>query len=285
MNKNYFNLSYGKKHTEETKQKLSKIRKEYLKNNPDKHPWKNNSKFKSVPCEKFKEKLRLENISFVEEYQPLIPENYYSIDIAFPDKKIGIEINGNQHYNSDKSLKPYYQQKHDKLVNNGWKIFEYHYSIVYCEKTLNEIVDTLKNDYNLDDVDYSFYLIKKRENSCLLCGKNIVKTAKHCVNCFNKFVHKHNKKRGSNKNKRKIKTSNNPEIVSKKERILKFEVSKEELQELVKTYPFTTIGKKFNVSDNSIRKRCKKFGIEIPKREPGYWAKKYAEDSKNQNTN
>lgn len=52
----------------------------------------------------------------------------------------------------------------------------------------------------------------------------------------------------------------------------KYTISKEELQLLVDTKPFTTIGKMFGVSDNAIRKRCKTLGVVIPKREPGYWA-------------
>jgi len=43
----------------------------------------------------------------------------------------------------------------------------------------------------------------------------------------------------------------------------KFEVTKEELETLVKNKPFTQIGKLFNVSDNAIRKRCKVLGIQI----------------------
>ena len=35
----------NRKHTVESKQKISEIRKTWLKNNPDKHPWKNNEKF------------------------------------------------------------------------------------------------------------------------------------------------------------------------------------------------------------------------------------------------
>ncbi len=54
-----------------------------------------------------------------------------------------------------------------------------------------------------------------------------------------------------------------------------FVVTKSELEQLIKEYPYETIGKMFNVSGNSIRKRCKKFGIKLePKR--GYWAKKRA---------
>lgn len=45
----------------------------------------------------------------------------------------------------------------------------------------------------------------------------------------------------------------------------KFAATKEELEELVKKYPMTTVGKKFGVSDNAIRKRCKKLDIKWPR--------------------
>ena len=84
------------KHTQDTKNKLSILRKKYLKENPDKHPWKKHNKFKSIPCEKLKIFLKENNISYVEEYSNF--DRYFSIDIAFPNEKIGLEINGNQHY-------------------------------------------------------------------------------------------------------------------------------------------------------------------------------------------
>jgi len=59
-----------------------------------------------------------------------------------------------------------------------------------------------------------------------------------------------------------------------KNNVLRFTVSKEELEKLVSEKPFTQIGKQFGVSDNAVRKRCKKLGIEIPKNGAGYWAKK-----------
>lgn len=52
----------------------------------------------------------------------------------------------------------------------------------------------------------------------------------------------------------------------------RFEVTKEELQSLIETKPFTHIGKMFGVSDNAVKKRCIKLGIEIPSR-LGYWTK------------
>jgi hypothetical protein len=39
----------------------------------------------------------------------------------------------------------------------------------------------------------------------------------------------------------------------------KFEISKEELEKLIKEKPFTQIGKMFGVTDNAIRKKCKKY--------------------------
>lgn len=58
-----------------------------------------------------------------------------------------------------------------------------------------------------------------------------------------------------------------------KNRKRKFEVSKEELETLIKENPMTTIGKMFGVSDNAVKKRCEKLGIEL-KPARGRWTKK-----------
>lgn len=51
-----------------------------------------------------------------------------------------------------------------------------------------------------------------------------------------------------------------------------FDVTKEELSELVWKMPTLKVAKLFGVSDAAISKRCKKFGIIKPGR--GYWTKK-----------
>jgi 5-methylcytosine-specific restriction endonuclease McrA len=56
-------------------------------------------------------------------------------------------------------------------------------------------------------------------------------------------------------------------------------LTKEQLQELVNTTPFTTIGKMFGVTDNAVRKWCKTLKVNVPKRNPGHWAKLYANKS------
>ena len=87
------------------------------------------------------------------------------------------------------------------------------------------------------------------KNLCLICGQEFESAyikAKCCSNqCKNKYT----------------------------ERERKFNPSKEELEKLVNTIPMTQIGKKYGVTDNSIRKRCKQIGIVVPKFGAGYWAK------------
>ena len=105
----------GKHHNEKTKLKISKSRSEYLINHPDEHPWKRNTKFKSVPCEKFKNDLRKLGYAFEEEYTDSSWTHNYSIDIAFPEKKIGIEINGQQHYDKNGNLNEYNRNRQSYL--------------------------------------------------------------------------------------------------------------------------------------------------------------------------
>ena len=51
----------------------------------------------------------------------------------------------------------------------------------------------------------------------------------------------------------------------------KFDITPEELSKLVWEMPTTNIAEMYNVSDNAIAKRCKKYNIEKPPR--GYWMK------------
>ncbi len=133
----------NKSHSEKTKKLLSQKRKKYLLENPDKHPWKKNSKFTSEPCEFLKDKLTNMGIKFEEEYQP-IKTRFFSLDIAFPDQKIGLEINGHQHYNKDGTLRSYYQERHDLIRKEGWNLIEIPYNQVYNEEIMRKIIQMVK---------------------------------------------------------------------------------------------------------------------------------------------
>jgi len=144
-----------RKRTVEQSLKQSKSLREYWKNNPDKHPWKKSSKFKSVPCDFLKQKLTANGIQFIEEWQPLENRNF-SIDIAFPDIKLGIEVNGNQHYDSYSKLKPYYQTRHNLIEQAGWTLIELHYVSCYDNEILEKIL------INKEQPDYTKYFLEKK---------------------------------------------------------------------------------------------------------------------------
>lgn len=150
--------STGKKHTQETKDNLSIIRTKFLQDNPDKHPWKKSTKFISGPCERLKNYLTLNNKQFVAEWTPL-EGRMYSIDIAFPDIKFGIEVNGNQHYNKDGSLKPYYQERHDLITQSGWTLIQLHYTQCYNDL----LIDSILIDYKQPDYTEYFIVNEQRK--------------------------------------------------------------------------------------------------------------------------
>ena len=67
-------------------------------------------------------------------------------------------------------------------------------------------------------------------NLCQSCGIPISKTATHCIKCSNQL------------------RQNNI-------------IEREELKILIRSMPFVSIGKKYNVSDNAIRKWCDKYNL------------------------
>lgn len=166
--KRFCNSLCASKHimNDELRQKMSIARKKYLKENPEKHPWKKNEKFKSIPCERLKSVLEKEGIEFISEFQPLLNEGkFYTIDIVIPKLKTGIEINGEQHYNRDKTLKKYYQERHNEIVNSGWNLLEYHYSFCYKEEEINKLIHSLKNDIEISTYEFELasFLKKPKE--------------------------------------------------------------------------------------------------------------------------
>lgn len=175
------------KHTDKSKEKISKGRKKYLNENPDSHPWKRKDKNISIPCEYLKNILLNNKIVFVEEFRP--SKRLYRIDIAFPDKKLGIEVNGNQHYNKDGSLKDYYKDRNLFIKDLGWELLEIHYSLVYNDKIVNIINEFLKSKNIIYDFNYEEYLIEKLKKSekikCFDCDKSVSRNSIRCRSCNN----------------------------------------------------------------------------------------------------
>jgi very-short-patch-repair endonuclease len=99
---------------------------------------------KSIPCETFKRILLENGFVFDEEFKPLA-NRLFRIDIAFTTNKIGIEINGNQHYSAIGILSEYYQTRHNMIENAGWKLYELHYSQCFNETFISSFLKELEN--------------------------------------------------------------------------------------------------------------------------------------------
>ena len=126
--------------TDEERAIHSEKRKKFLLANPDRHVWRNKHKHISAPCENVKKYLIKKNINFVEEFR-VLENRRFRVDIAFPHIKVGIEINGNQHYEIDGTLKPSYQERHDLIEASGWKLHEIHFSQCFHEEAIEKFLN------------------------------------------------------------------------------------------------------------------------------------------------
>jgi very-short-patch-repair endonuclease len=257
----------GWKHTKETKDKISKSRKKWLSENKDKHPWKRSDKFTSVPCEHLKKILSDNGISFLSEIQPLT-NRYFSIDIALVDRGIGIEVNGNQHYNRDKTLKKYYRDRKYLIENAGWEIIEIHYTKVFDSNFISDLIkyiDGIDCNINLD-----FEMRIRKESTCIDCGEENSRYSKRCITCHNVSRRTDNYYNKKKKRKRKVKEKSycncgNEKTNSSEMCFVCYGLSqrkverptKETLIREVNNLGYCAVGRKYGVSDNAIRKWIK----------------------------
>lgn len=176
----------------------------------------------------------------------------------------------------------FYIKQFNSLVPNGYNIEEKQensscYFVKYSKETFLQIVEDLISSsqsiqdiakkYNLDvsfiyrlnrgeshhleDLTYPLRKVKdfsKQVYYCEDCGKEITKGARRCHACASVAQQKCERP------------------------------SREELKEMIRKIPFTKIGEKYSVSDNSVRKWCKNFGlpfkrIEIKKYSDEEWQK------------
>ena len=109
----------GRKHSDETKQKLSDLRKAYLNDNPDQVPYLLNhkSKGRSYPEQYWKEILDNNGLIYSEQYRI----KRYNIDFAFVDQKIALEIDGEQHY-VDERIVAHDLKRTMFLEEHGWRV-------------------------------------------------------------------------------------------------------------------------------------------------------------------
>lgn len=236
-NKNYYKNN-TKILTEEHKQKISESRIKYLKNNPDKVPYLLNhyTNGASYP-EKYFDDILSKYIKYEKYYQIGI----YQLDIAIVNKKIGIEIDGDQHYldkkivESDKRKNKYLKEQNWDLIRIKWSDYK-KLQKEDKEKYINDLVNYINGLINIKPE------FEIKNNICVDCGKIISKHAKRCIKCNNQS--------------RKLKCERKVEIDVRKRKV-ENRPNKEQLLIDINMLGYCGTGRKYGVSDNSIRKWLK----------------------------
>lgn len=109
----------GKHMSEEIKQKVSASMKKFFKEHPDRVPYVlNHSSKESYPEKYFRELLTNGNITGWKRNFHLIG---YFLDFGFKDKKIDLEIDGEQHY-TDKGMVEHDIIRNKSILEEGWKV-------------------------------------------------------------------------------------------------------------------------------------------------------------------
>lgn len=218
-------INKGKKLSEETKNKISKSRKDFLLKNPDKVPYLlNHSRNESYPEKYFWEIFEKKNIGIVKSYRI----GLYELDFSIPNKKINIEIDGDQHYYDQKILESDIR-RNKYLEDLGWNIIRIRWSDY--QKMYNKSKEEYINEifYYINELILkkpTIEITNKIKNKCK-CGEEINKRASKCKKCYQS-------------SQRRVERPNLETILND-----------------IKELGYKGTGKKYGVSDNAIRKWLK----------------------------
>ena len=135
-------VKHPRKHTKETKKKISKIRRKYLESHPEKVPYRLNhyTQGSSYPERYFRRVFKNEGLDFTEQYQISL----YQLDFADVERKIDIEIDGDQHY-LDMRIAEGDKRRNAFLQSQGWTVYRIRWSdykkmsLLDRKKVVNEI--------------------------------------------------------------------------------------------------------------------------------------------------
>lgn len=249
------------KHTQQTKDKLSKLQKDNLKNN-NLNRWSFvNRGQPSLPEMIFEKALIESGLSFIKQYIPPENDRFFILDFALIEKKIAFEINGNQHYDGGK-LKEYYQNRHNYFIKKGWVIHEIHfYESLNIDRAMSVIQKCLKHESINYDSPQEIIIWKDRKNLIKDIERINIKLEKY----KNYFSNYNELKSLVNTNFLVAKDIVDQLNVNKLPRISKRKVlrpSKEELEKMLLKQSISQIAKTFGVSYHSIKKWCRCYGID-----------------------
>jgi very-short-patch-repair endonuclease len=214
------------KHSEYTKKKLRDIRLKWMKENPEKTAWRlSNPSYPEKIFISIIEEMKLyERFTIIRE-KSIYP---YYIDFAFMNEKVAVEIDGSQHKLDERKAN---DQKKDKLLmDNGWLV--YRINAFYFIKNTKEVIDKL------------LFFLEKKEKNYEEVGFYEQKT----LNQIKK------------ENLKKERTQYGLTIYEIEKAIKQRRVERPSYEILLKDIEemgYLKTGKKYNVSDNSIRKWVK----------------------------
>lgn len=220
--------SSGRRHTEESKKKIGDSTKKWMKENPEKTAWRLSNL--SYPEKIFQNKLK--ELGLDRKYQIVRERSFYPyyIDFAFENQKIAVEIDGSQHENEDRKESD--RKKDLLLTENGWRVLRFSAKKISRE-TLEcfAILDSYLGNEDVSPGIFRYNDIKeiiKEKNYCT-CGKEIYKGCKLCVIC-------------EHLRQRKVQRPTYQQLL-------------QEIQE----FGYAATGRRYGVSDNSIRKWIKMY--------------------------
>lgn len=212
--------------SDETKNKIRVARLNFMKEHPEKTAWR--QKNLSYP-EKCFIKI-LSDYGFDKKY--LIYREYsvfpYFIDFAFYNEKIAIEIDGAQHLQKERRERDI---KKDKLLcENGWVVI--HFTAKDVMNFSNVVIEKLREilfNNNVDNIEYVGILTAPKSRQ---------------------HIQKEENGRTKLQNEYSIRV-----------RKIKERPTKDVLLGLIIKYGFSKTGEMYGVSDNTIRKWCKYYGL------------------------
>lgn len=214
------------KHTDEAKAKMRVKRLEFMKNNPEQTAWRLANL--SYPEKLFKEGIK--NLGLHKKYliKREFPVHPYFIDFAFVNNKVAVEIDGSQHLEEERKKRD--KKKEKLLILNGWKIVRFTENEVKInlDKCINLVEDICNNRKIYETITkVGIFHNNEIKNYCE-CGKEITRKSKLCNDCADK-----------------------PRSLTQR-RVER--PSYEQLIKEIEEFGYSGTGRKYNVSDNSIRK-------------------------------
>ena len=218
------------KHTEETKKKMREKRLAWMKEHPEKTAWRlKNMSYPEKCFQKILEDNGLDKKYLIYREYSVFP---YFIDFAFINEKVAVEIDGSQHLEEDRKKRDV--EKDTLLISNGWRVIRIAASEIVSggENALNSLIEVLGDN----NAEYTKVGILKAP-------------------------------------KTREKVARGEDGLSDGERLRAFKQrkvdrpSKGKLNELIRSMPFTTIAKKYGVSDKAIVKWCKAYGLPYRKKD------------------